>query len=140
MPKHSARRGKYPKRVVTVSDPATRDAFYAATDPIALIEQAQVACGLIQHPESGYWQLWVSTNGHDFTCLSAQREQEAALRDLNDFKALVTRPGPPDQKAIDALLEALRAHSSEPPRSLTDDMVRQLSRDIRSTAHRPKIK
>jgi hypothetical protein len=128
MPRSS---GKYPKRViVTVSDPDAREAFYAATDDDAPLGPHQIAAGTVQHPDTGFWQVWVSTNGYDFTQLAVFKENAKAINAVELIKKEVAAGNFFDEDLVVAFFEFLAEQSDEEPGLLPDDLVRKLGRDI----------
>src|SRR5262249_21183282 len=72
-------KGKYPKQpVITSRDSLEREVFYQATDSEAPLGPSQIAAGYVQHPDTGLWELWISTNGLDITPLAAFKQLEKA--------------------------------------------------------------
>lgn len=123
--------GKYPKRPVTVvSKPKEREAFYQATDEEAPLGPNQIAAGTVQHPDTGFWQVWISTNGFDFTQLAAFKEQHKATNAVELIKKEVAGGNFFDEDLVVTFYEFLREESDEKPRMLPDDLVRKLGRDI----------
>lgn len=121
--------GKYPKRpVITSGDQAQQEAFYQTTDPDAPLEAHQIAVGYIQHPDSGLWQVWISTNGLDFTQLAAFRESQKAA----DAIAILQKEGKnlSNPVLMTGLLTFLEQQSDGQVQPLPDDLVRKLVRDI----------
>lgn len=125
------RGGKYPKRpVITTRDPATRGAFYRATDQDAPLGKYQLAVGAVRHPETGLWQVWLSTNGLDILCLAAFREEQKAINAVT----IIQREGRTshfgNQEIVNELFEFLAEESDDTPQLLPDELVRRLVRDI----------
>ena len=122
---------KYPKRrVITTRDPQESQAFYAATDDQAPLSDRQLAAGHIQHPDTGCYQIWVSTNGLDVTCLAAYREQARADAALEELKAFLGTPDVYDTEKCAALFGKLQQAGDGEPLALPDDLVRQVTRQI----------
>ncbi len=131
MQKRKKQGRKYPVRpVITSADSQEREEWYEAADPAAPLDPRQFAGGVIQHPETGLYQCWISTNGLDVICVSAYRQQEPAKADLKAIKALVSRGDIYDEEKTAALFEELKQRSDEKPRPLPDDLVRQITRAI----------
>jgi hypothetical protein len=123
--------GKYPKRpVTTVRDPVERKAFYHATDEEAPLGPHQIAAGAVQHPDSKLWQVWISTNGFDFTQLAAFKEEVKAINAVELVKKEVAAGNFFDEDLVVAFYQFLAEESDEKPRMLPDDLVRKLGRDI----------
>jgi len=59
---------------------AEQVALYQQTDEEATLGLRQLAAGIIQHPDTGLWQVWLSTNGLDFTQLAAFKDEGKAGR------------------------------------------------------------
>ncbi len=130
-PKFTASTGKYPKRPVTVvSKPEEREAFYQATDEEAPLGRYQIAAGAVQHPDTGFWQVWISTNGYDFTQLAAFKEEHKATNAVELIKKEVTAGNFYDEDLVVAFYLFLEEQSDEKPRMLPEDLVRKLGRDI----------
>jgi hypothetical protein len=130
-PKFTPSTGKYPKRLITtVSEPKEREAFYQATDEKAPLGPYQIAAGTVQHPDTGFWQVWISTNGFDFTQLAAFKENYKAVNAMDLIKKEVATGNFSDEDLVVAFYEFLREESDEEPRMLPDDVVRKLGRDI----------
>lgn len=125
------KRGKYPKRrVLSTHDPQLMADFYAATDDQAPLAGRQLAAGTIQHPDTGLYQVWLSTNGLDVTCLAAYRELEQADTSLEGLKAFLRTPAVYDADTCAAFFQKLLAASDVEPRALPDELVRQIARGI----------
>ena len=123
--------GKYPKRPVTVvSEPDEREAFYQATDEEAPLGPNQIAASTIQHPDTGFWQVWISTNGYDFTQLAAFKENRKAVNAVELIKKEVAAGNFFDEDLVAAFYLFLEEQSDEKPRMLPDDVIRKLGRDI----------
>ena len=130
-PTFTASTGKYPKRPVTiVQDPAEREAFYKKTDEEAPLGRYQIAAGTIQHPDTGFWQVWISTNGLDFTQLAAFKENHKAVNAVDLIKKEVAAGNFSDEDLVVAFYEFLAEQSDEKPRMLPDDAIGKLGRDI----------
>jgi hypothetical protein len=126
--KHSR---KYaPRQVIIPTTLQQREEWYKTTNPQAPLEDRQFAAGVIQHPVSGLYQPWISTNGLDVICVSAYYQQSAAEDDVQAFKALVTSGQIYDEEKTSALLEQQRQKSDEKPQPFPDDLVRQITRAI----------
>jgi hypothetical protein len=131
MQKRKKQGRKYPPRpVITSADPQEREKWYRAADPAAPLDPRQFAGGVIQHPETGLYQCWISTNGLDVICVSAYRQQGPAQTDLKALKALISSGEIYDEEKTATLFEELRKHSDEKPRPLPDDLVREITRAI----------
>lgn len=123
--------GKYPKRrVLTTRSPGESHAFYAATDDQAPLRDRQLAAGLVQHPDTGFHQVWLSTNGLDITCLATYRDRARADSALEELKAFLRTPAIYDADKCAAMFAQLRDSGDGEPQALPDDLVRQLARGI----------
>ena len=135
-----ARHGsKYPKRqVITMNDPGKSQEFYHATDVDAPLGLRQYAAGVIQHPVTKLYQVWLSTNGLDVTCLSAHHDVMRAEADKQEVKALISSGDFYDGEKITALFEKVKQGSDEEPSALPDALVREITRAIlRAVVDRP---
>ncbi|HLZ62556.1 MAG TPA: hypothetical protein VKR06_36885 [Ktedonosporobacter sp.] len=122
---------KYPQRpVLTTNNPEQCEAFYQATDNDAPLDVQQLATGILQHPISGMFQLWLSTNGLDVTCLSAHCREDRAKADMQALRDFVRCGDIYEEKKIEALLAQFKEGSDEIPRSFPDDLVRGIAREI----------
>lgn len=107
-----------------------RDAFYAATDADAPLADNQLAAGLVQHPDTGYWQIWLSTNGLDLTMVAAHYDQAQAQAALSQFQAFLASPGVYNATQCETIFSSMRDQSDAEPQILPDDLVRQITRGI----------
>jgi|SRR5579859_7192087 len=123
--------GKYPKRpVITTRNRNLSQALYQATDAVALLEPGQIAVGTIQHPDTSLWQVWLSTNGLDFTQLAAFRELEKARDAVTILKTEEEKGALVDPRLMAALFQFLEQQSDGDVLPLPEDVVRKLARDI----------
>ncbi len=123
--------GKYPKRpIAIVSDSKEREAFYQATDEEAPLGRYQIAAGTVQHPDTGFWQVWISTNGLDFTQLAAFKENAKAVNAVELIKKEVAAGNFFDEDLVVAFYLFLEEQSDEKHRMLPDDVIRKLGRNI----------
>jgi hypothetical protein len=131
--------GKYPKRkIITTNDSQKSEAFYSATDEDAPLELSQFAAGTIQHPGTQLYQVWISTNGLDVTCVSAHRDKSRAETALQEVKALISSDDLYDEEKVVAVLQKIKQESDAEPSALPDDLVRQILREIlRAVVDRP---
>lgn len=122
---------KYPpRRVMTTNDPKTRQAFYATTDSQAPLAERQLAVGLVQHPDTGLHQVWLSTNGLDITCLAAYRDPGCAEVVLEELEAFLRTPDVYDDDKCATLLQKIQAAGDGEPHPLPDTVVREIGRGI----------
>jgi hypothetical protein len=130
---------KYPKRqVITTSNAEKSKVFYAKTDADAPLEPHVYAAGVIQHPITQLYQVWLSTNGLDVICLSAHHSQEQAEKDKQEVKVLISNGDLYNDEKLTALFQRLKQESDEEPKPLPDEIVRQITREIlRAVVDRP---
>jgi hypothetical protein len=122
---------KYAKqRVTATSNTAERAAFYQATDDQAPLQDRQLAAGTIQHPDTGYYQIWLSTNGLDVTHLATYRDQAHADAALEQLKAFLRTTDAYDADKCAVFFAQLKAESDGEPQALPDEIVRQIGRGI----------
>jgi hypothetical protein len=125
---------KYPKRQIsTITDPKKSEEFYNATDADAPFQPGHYAIGIIQHPITKQYQVWLSTNGLDVTCLSAHRNVKHAEADKEELKALIKSGDLYNDEKLTALFQKLKQGSEGEPQPLPDDLVRQIIREILRT-------
>lgn len=116
--------------VVTTSDPVLQVELYRQTDqaiPLGLLEKM---VGITQHPETGLYQVWISTIGFDIVSVSARLDLENAERDLQAIKNVLESRGYYDALKVEALLTGLCDESDSQPHPFPDELVRKLTRDI----------
>lgn len=122
---------KYLRKVSATSNPAVRAAFYAETDHAdETLAENQVAAGIILHPKNRLWQLWLSTNGLDVTCLAAYRDQVRAEKAHGQLKAFLGSQAAYESEKCADLFGRLRAEGDGEPALLPDDLVRVIGRQI----------
>src|SRR5436305_8215499 len=130
-PQGPRRSGKYPRRpIMNTSDPTVREAFYRATDEQAPLGRYQIVAGTIQHPDTGLWQVWLSTNGVDFTQLAAFKEEGNAAKAVVILQKEAQAGHFSDQELVEALYEFLAQESDGEALPLPEELVRKLARDI----------
>jgi len=124
------RASKYPQRqVITITDRGASKAFYQQTDADAPLEEGLFAVGIVQHPETLLYQVWVSTNGLDITCVSAHRNSVQASANKQVLKKLLSSDFSDDEQTT-ALFHEVCHNSDEKPAVLPDDLVREIGRSI----------
>ena len=116
--------------VFTTRNAQVKQAFYRRTDPTASLAPRQFVVGLVQHPHTGLFQVWISTNGLDIISVSAHRRMMDAETDVQAIKAVLGRQDIYDEHKVAALFARLAAETDEEPRSLPEQVVRQLCQAI----------
>lgn len=130
------RRSKYPKRpVFRPANEAERADFYARTDARAPLEAGQTVAGFARHPDTGCYQVWLSTNGLDVVSVSAHRQEGEAERDLQALKACLGSQDYYNGDAVAALLKSLEAGSDAPLVPFPDEEVRRITHAILCSFH-----
>ena len=125
------KKNKYPKQQVTATrNPDERAAFYRATDDQAPLPPRQLAAGLVQHPDTGLHQIWLSTNGLDITCLAVYRDPDRADVALEELKAFLRTVNVYDTDKCTEVFRKLQEAGDGEPHQLPDDVVRQIGRAI----------
>jgi hypothetical protein len=128
------RDNKYPKRqIIAITDSKKSEAFYNATDTDAPFKPGHYATGVIQHPITKLYQVWLSTNGLDVTCLSAHQDPKHAETDKEAIKTLITSGDLYNDEKLTTLFQMLKKNSEEEPQPLPDDLVREITRAILRT-------
>jgi hypothetical protein len=135
MRKHDKRANKRTKyqprnRIITTTDKGEREKFYAATDVTAPLGKYQLAAGTIQHPRTGLWQVWVSTNGLDLNYISAHRDKARAEAAVDTFKQFAQTDAIYDPEKVTALYTQLIAAGDAEPEPLPEATVRAIGHDI----------
>jgi hypothetical protein len=80
----------------------------------------EVAGGIVQHPETKLWQIWMMLDG-PATFIAACRDPEIAHRNLETI-IRVSRKGGSDAKAA-LLYQRVRSHADGEPKELPYDMM-----------------
>jgi hypothetical protein len=80
----------------------------------------EVAGGIVQHPETKFWQIWMKMDG-PATFLAAYRDPAIAHRNLETI-IRVSRKGGPDAKAA-LLYQQVRSQADGEPNELPYDMM-----------------
>lgn len=125
---------KYPSRpAIATRDAAAYNQWQQATATEAPLGSRQFAAGWVQHPHTGLYQTWLSTNGLDVTCISAHRSMIQAEAGVRALKTLITSGGFYDDEKTATLIAQLKRESDEEPRALPDDLVRLICREILHT-------
>jgi len=119
-----------PYWVVTTDDPTLQAELYQQTNQNALLSPRQTMAGIIRHPDTGFYQLWISTNGFDITSISAHIRAERAEQDLREVKSMLGSQDYYDANKIEALLIKLSEESGSQPQPFPDELVRRITQDI----------
>ncbi len=133
-------RKKYPAaRIETTNNPKKKQDFYETTDADAPLDEHQFVAGMAQHPDTGLFQTWVSTNGLDITFLCAHRDKVRAEKACQELKAFLGSQAVFEDGAYERLFGRLKDSGDGDPQPLPDAMIRQITRAIlRRVAHRPQ--
>jgi hypothetical protein len=116
--------------VLTTRNAQVKRAFYRRTDPTAPLAPRQFVVGLVQHPHTGLFQVWISTNGLDIISVSAHRRIMDAETDVQAMKAVLGSQDIYNERKVDALFARLAAETDEEPRALPERVVQQLCQAI----------
>lgn len=119
-----------PYWVVTTNDPALQAELYRQTNQDALLSLRQTVAGIAQHPDTGLYQTWISTNGFDVTSISAHLRAERAEQDLQAVKSILGSQDYYDANRIEALLVKLSEESNSQPQPFPNELVRGITQDI----------
>lgn len=119
-----------PYWVVTTNDPTLQAELYRQTNQDALLSPRQTMVGITQHPDTGFYQIWISTNGFDITSISAHLSVERAEQDLQVVKNVLGSQDYYDANTIEALLVKLSEESDSQPHPFPDELVRRITQNI----------
>ncbi len=89
--------------------------------------KGQVASGIVKHPESGLWQIWVIVNG-PCSYLGAYHDPEEAQRHLQEVVQVARRGG--SGAEIEALYEKTLSQGDGLPKQIPFDMMEYLIEHI----------
>src|SRR5260370_31288575 len=95
--------------VLSTRHTQVKQAFYQRTDPTAPLAPNQLVVGLVQHPHTGLFQVWISTNGLDVISISAHRRIMDAETDIQAIKATLGSQDIYDANKLEALFSRLDA-------------------------------
>ena len=124
-------------QVITIHDAATSQAFFDATDAHAPLAPRLFAVGVIEHPTTKLYQVWLSTNGLDVTCVSARYAEQQAEADAQAVETLISSGDLYDDEKLAMLFHHLKQESDEEPSPLPDELVRDITQEIvRAAAER----
>lgn len=87
--------------------------------------------GLVQHPNTSLFQVWISTNGLDIINVSARRRIIDAETNVQAIKAILGSQDIYDECKMEALFSQLDAGADEPPRLLPEQVIQQICQAIR---------
>jgi hypothetical protein len=122
--------------VLTTRNAQVKQAFYRRTDSRSPLAPRQFVVGLVQHPNTGLFQVWISTNGLDVVNVSVRQQIVDAERDVQAIKAVLSSQAIYDADKLTELFQRLEAESDEPPQPLPDELVQQITQAIgKSLAH-----
>ncbi len=124
-------RAKYaPRQVIATKNQNVIEAFYQATGADAPLAPPQCALGIIQHPATDLYQVWLSTNGLDVICVSAHRRMMRADMVQQELERFLQSEDWYQKEKAAAFFAQLQEESDEDPRQLPDDLVRAITRGI----------
>ncbi|HXR65832.1 MAG TPA: hypothetical protein VN729_07910 [Ktedonobacteraceae bacterium] len=119
-----------PRLVLTTRNRNVIEAFYRSSEDEAPLDPGRCAMGMIQHPATNLYQVWISTNGLDVICLSAHRRMMRAETVQRELKVFLQSGDLYRVDKADAFFAHLHEESDEEPRTLPDNLVRQIGRAI----------
>ncbi len=97
------------------------------------------AVGMVQHPETGYWQVWVSTIGQRILSVAAFQQSEKA----NDVVTLIQQEaqagGLVQPDVVAALFGFLNQNSEVKPQDLPADLEANLLNEINRKITPPSV-
>ena len=110
----------------------TKDYADSFQDFIPLREEqsqgkGQIASGIVKHPETGLWQIWVIVNG-PCSYLGAYHDPEEAQRHLQEVVQVARRGG--SGAEIEALYEKTLSQGDGLPKQIPFDMMEYLIEHI----------
>ena len=85
--------------------------------------KGQIASGIVKHPETGLWQLWIIVNG-PISYLGAYRDLEEAQRHLQEVVQVARKGG--TEAEIEALYEKTLAQGDGLPEHIPFNMMEYL--------------
>lgn len=110
-----------------------KQTFYQRTDPTAPLAPLEFVVGLVQHPHTGLFQVWISTNGLDVISISARQRIMDADADIQAIKTVLSSQAIYDESKLTELFTRLEATSDEKPQPLPDDLVRRICQAIQQS-------
>jgi chorismate mutase len=90
----------------------------------------ETAVGLVQHPYTKCYQVWLSATGADVILVSARHRRVDAEADIQKVKAVLGSQDYYDAAKVATLLSRLRNASDEEPQPLPSDLINQICRAI----------
>lgn len=111
-----------------------KQAFYERTDPTAPLAPLEFVVGLIQHPHTALFQVWISTNGLDIISISARQRIMDADADIQAIKAVLSSQAIYEESKLTELFTRLEAKSDEKPQPLPDDLVKRICQAIQQSS------
>jgi hypothetical protein len=97
----------------------------------AIIPQGKVATGIIQHPQTGNWQLWLSLYGNDFTWLGAYQDRAGAAAMLETFGELLSEGRLATPEAVEEFLTAVKETWEAQPTDVSEEIFVKIKAQIK---------
>ena len=76
------------------------------------------AVGIVEHPETKYWQVWITTTGEKLTWLAAFRQSGAANEIVKIVQKEAQQGGLTQQEVVVALFGFLNRRTEAKPQNL----------------------
>lgn len=92
--------------------------------------RGETAIGLVRHPYTQCYQVWVSATGADVILVSARHHRSDAEADVQAVKAVLGSQDYYDIEKVATLLNRLRNASDEEPQPLPPDLIKRICRAI----------
>jgi hypothetical protein len=129
-----SRKGKrtaHMKLMNVKGDPQGYHKLFAEAEKHAILGKYQIAAGVFQHPRTGMWQVWSSTEGPDISWLAAYREEERAEAAVESWRQFCQTPAVYDEQAVEAFLAQLIKSSDAEPENVSGADVANITKRIR---------
>jgi hypothetical protein len=88
------------------------------------------AVGMVQHPETKYWQVWVSTTGQRIICVAAFQKSEMANDVVKLIQQEAQQGGLTQPEVVTALFGFLNQRSEMRPQNLPASLEVELLNEV----------
>lgn len=136
---HKKRKPKRNKKPFTMrltnvkGNPQKQMQLFAEADKHAVLGKYQLAAGTWQHPQTGLWQVWMSTAGSDITWLSAYHDRARAEQDVEAYKQFCATEAVYDPEKCATFFQQLIANGDAEPEQMNAVEVANITKRIHET-------
>jgi hypothetical protein len=96
-----------------------------------IIPRNKIAVGMVRHPQTGNWQVWLSLYGRDFTWFGAYLDQYGAASMIELFGELLNEGRLSTPEAVEEFLQTVKQTWQAQPTNVPDELFRKIQDQIK---------